>query len=143
MNFALHFRNSTFPSPKDVKNIALTAEAAGFKNIIAVEHVVIPPTYKTKYPYNETGGLPSDMKMAWPDSFTWPTFVGGVTTKLLLIIGVLVLPQRNPLILANHLVTTQYLIEGRFELGVRVGYGKSLIHWEFGSNDEGFEWIPF
>ena len=122
MKFALHFGNLTFSSPKDVKHLALTAEAAGFRSIIAVEHVVIPSTYETKYPYNETGRLPGDMGMAWPGPLAWLTFIGGVTTKLRLITGVLVLPQHNPLILAKHLVTIGYLTEGRLELGIGVGW---------------------
>jgi probable F420-dependent oxidoreductase len=122
MKFALHFGNLTFPSPKDAKNLALTATTVRFESIIAVEHVVIPSTYKTKYPYNETGRLPGDMEMAWPDPLAWLTFIGGVTTKLRLITGVLVLPQRNPLILAKHLATIDYLTGGRFELGVGVGW---------------------
>ena len=59
--------------------------------------------------------------MPWPDPLAWLTFIGGITTKIRLITGVLVLPQRNPVILAKHLATIDHLTEGRFELGVGVG----------------------
>lgn len=124
MKFALHFGNLIFPNPKEAKKIAQAAEAAGFESIIAVEHVVIPSDYQAKYPYSVTGRLPGGTDMPWPDPLAWLTFIGGITTKIRLITGVLVLPQRNPVILAKHLATIDHLTEGRFELGVGVGWLK-------------------
>ncbi len=54
----------------------------------------------------------------------WLTFIGAITTKIHLITGVLVLPQRNPVILAKHLATIDHLTEGRFELGIGAGWLK-------------------
>jgi len=98
------------------------AEAAGFESVIAVEHVVIPTNYKTKYPYSESGRLPGGVDMAWPDPLAWLTYVGAITKKLKLITGVLVLPQRNPVVLAKHLATIDFMTGGRLELGVGVGW---------------------
>ena len=64
MKFALHFGNLIFPTPKEAKKIAQAAEAAGFESIIAVEHVVIPSDYQTKYPYSVTGRLPGGTRYA-------------------------------------------------------------------------------
>ena len=50
------------------------------------------------------------------------TFIGAITKKLKLITGVLVLPQRNPVILAKHLATIYRLTSGRIELGIGVGW---------------------
>ena len=124
MKFALHFGNLIFPSPNAAKKLALVAEAAGFESIIAVEHIVIPTDYETRYPYNENGRLPGNADMPWPDPLSWLTFIGGITTKLRLITGVLVLPQRNPVILAKQLATIDHLTEGRLELGIGVGWLK-------------------
>ena len=122
MKFALHFGNLISPSPHAAKELALAAEAAGFESIIAVEHIVIPTDYTTKYPYNETGRLPGETNLPWPEPLSWLTFIGGITTKLRLITGVLVLPQRNPVVLAKQLATIDHLTEGRLELGVGVGW---------------------
>ena len=62
--------------------------------------------------------------MPWPDPLAWLTFIGAITTKIRLITGVLVLPQRNPVILAKHLATIDHLTEGRFELGIGAGWLK-------------------
>ena len=122
MKFALHFGNIVCPEPEEAKRLVGLAEEAGFEAIIAVEHVVIPSDYSAKYPYNETGKLPGDANTDWPDPLAWLTFVGAVTKKIRLITGVLVLPQRNPVILAKHLATIDKLTNGRLELGVGVGW---------------------
>jgi probable F420-dependent oxidoreductase len=122
MKFALHFGNITFPDPEDAKRMARAAEAAGFESVIAVDHVVIPTEYSTPYPYNESGKLPGGVDMAWPDPLAWLTYVGALTTTLRLITGVLVLPQRNPLVLAKQLATIDHLTAGRLELGIGVGW---------------------
>ncbi len=122
MKFALHFGNIAFPDPEDAKRLVLAAEAAGFESIIAVEHVVVPTDYTTPYPYNATGRLPGGIDMAWPDPLSWLTYVGAVTSTLRLITGVLVLPQRNPLVLAKQLATIDHLTDGRMELGIGVGW---------------------
>lgn len=122
MKFCLHFGNIAYPDPEDAKRLALAAEAAGFESVIAVEHVVIPTNYETRYPYAESGRLPGGIDMPWPDPLAWLTFVGAVTSRLKLITGVLVLPQRNPLVLAKHLATIDHMTRGRLELGIGVGW---------------------
>lgn len=122
MKFALHFGNLAYPDPEDAKRLVLAGEAAGFESVIAVEHVVIPTDYGTKYPYNETGKLPGGIETAWPDPLAWLTYVGALTTRLRLITGVLILPQRNPVVLAKHLATIDHLTGGRLELGIGVGW---------------------
>ena len=122
MKFSLHFGNLICPDPTEAKRLAIAAETAGFESVIAVEHVVIPSNYSTKYPYSKTGRLPGDEKTDWPDPLAWLTFIGAVTEKLRLITGVLVLPQRNPVILAKHLATIDRLTSGRIELGIGVGW---------------------
>jgi len=122
MKFALHFGNIAYPDPADAKRLVEAGEAAGFESVIAVEHVVIPTDYETRYPYDASGRLPGGIDMAWPDPLAWLTYVGALTTRMRLITGVLVLPQRNPLVLAKHLATIDRLTGGRLDLGIGVGW---------------------
>jgi len=122
MKFCLHFGNIAYPDPEDAKRMALAAEAAGFESVIAVEHIVIPTNYSTRYPYAESGRLPGGVDMPWPEPLTWLTYVGAVTERLRLVTGVMVLPQRNPLILAKHAATIDHMTGGRLELGIGVGW---------------------
>lgn len=122
MKFCLHFGNAACPDPADAKRLALAAEAAGFESIIAVEHVVIPTHYTSRYPYSESGRMAGGIEAPRPDPLAWLTYVGALTSRLRLITGVLVLPQRNPLVLAKHLATIDHLTGGRLELGIGIGW---------------------
>lgn len=122
MKFCLHFANTAYPAPADAKRLAIAAESAGFESVMATEHVVIPTNYLSKYPYSESGRMSSTMASPRPDPLAWLTYVGALTSRLRLITGVLVLPQRNPLVLAKHVATIDHLTGGRLELGIGVGW---------------------
>jgi probable F420-dependent oxidoreductase len=122
MKFALHFGNITLPEPDGAKRLAIAAEAAGFDTVIAVEHVVLPTEYRSTYPYAASGRLPGGPDANLPDPLFWLTYVAAVSTRLRLMTGVLILPQRNPVVLAKELATMAYLTGGRVSLGIGVGW---------------------
>jgi probable F420-dependent oxidoreductase len=49
-------------------------------------------------------------------------FVAGVTERMLLGTGIIILPQRNPLVLAKQIASLDMLSSGRFLFGIGVGY---------------------
>ncbi len=122
MKFALHFANLACPGPDQATRLAAVAEAAGFESLVTVEHVVWPTTYKSIYPYSPSGKLPGGPATPLPDPIVWMAHVAATTTALRLITGVLVLPQRNPLIVAKQIASLDALSKGRIELGVGVGW---------------------
>jgi len=122
MKFALQFANSIRPDPDGAKRLALAAEAAGFESLIAIEHVVWPTDYASTYPYAASGKLPGGHQSKMPDPLIWIAFVSGVTTRLRFMTGVLILPQRNPLVLAKEVATLDHLTGGRLSLGIGVGW---------------------
>jgi probable F420-dependent oxidoreductase len=122
MKFGLHFANLTFPDPVAAHRVARAAEAAGFESLITVEHVVWPTRYDSRYPYSPDGRLPGGPGTLLPDPLIWMAHVAAATTTLRLITGVLVVPQRNPLILAKQVATLDHLSGGRISLGVGVGW---------------------
>ena len=122
VKFALHFGNNTFPDAAGATRLARLAEAAGFDSVIAVDHVVIPDDYTTPYPYSATGRLPGDRGSAFPDPLIWMAHVAAMTTRLRLMTGVIILPQREPLVLAKQVATLDRMSGGRIELGIGVGW---------------------
>ncbi|MDP6175210.1 MAG: LLM class F420-dependent oxidoreductase, partial [Rhodospirillales bacterium] len=57
-----------------------------------------------------------------PDPLVWMTHVAACTERLRFMTGVLILPQRNPLVLAKQIATMDYMSGGRMELGIGVGW---------------------
>ena len=66
--------------------------------------------------------MPGPEETPIPDPLIWLTWVGAATTTLGLATGILILPQRNPVVLAKELTTLDVLSGGRVELGVGVGW---------------------
>lgn len=122
MKFALHFANTNFPDAAGAKRLALAAEAAGFESVVVVEHVVWPTTYASRYPYAPSGRLPGGPETKLPDPLIWIAFAAAVTTRLRFLTGILILPQRNPVVLAKELATLDDMSGGRIEVGVGVGW---------------------
>ncbi len=89
----LHFANTNFPDAAGAKRLALAAEAAGFKSVVVVEHVVWPTTYASRCPYAPSGRLPGGPETNLPDPLIWIAFAAAVTTRLRFLTGILILPQ--------------------------------------------------
>jgi probable F420-dependent oxidoreductase len=123
MKFALGYANAgPFAEPENAIALARLLEELGFESLWTVEHVVVPSGYQSTYPYSENGRMPGGESVAIPDPLIWLTFVGAATTTLRLATGILILPQRNPVILAKELATLDRLTSGRVELGIGVGW---------------------
>ena len=122
MKFALHFGNNTFPDGTGAARLARLAEAAGFDSIFAVDHVALPDAYESTYPYAQGGRLPGSQFTDMPDPLIWMAFAAAATTRLRLMSGVIILPLRNPLVLAKQVATLDHMSGGRIELGIGVGW---------------------
>ncbi len=100
------------------------AEELGFESVWAVDHVVMCPDYQSLYPYARNGRSPFDEDVIQPDPLIWLTWVAAATQRLRLATGILILPQRNPVVLAKSLASLDRMSRGRMMLGVGVGWVK-------------------
>ena len=60
----------------------------------------------------------------FPIRLIWLAYVARATSTIRLATGILILPQRNPLVLAKELATLDHLSSGRVTLGVGIGWLK-------------------
>ena len=103
--------------------LARAAEDVGFHSIWAVEHAVVPVEYASTYPYDEGGRLfKGASQLDHSDPLIWLAFAAAATTKIRLATGILILPQRNPLIAAKEIASLDRLSDGRLDLGIGVGW---------------------
>jgi probable F420-dependent oxidoreductase len=123
MKFGVAFANiGAFVDPTEAVRLAQSAEAAGFESIWTVDHVVVPGGYRSKYPYDPSGRLPSGEGTVFPDPLIWLAYIAARTSTLRLGTGILIVPQRNPLVLAKELATLDSLSGGRMILGAGIGW---------------------
>ncbi len=103
-------------------SFARLAEELGFESLWVVEHAVMCVEYESVYPYDPSGRSPFDAEVAQPDPLIWLTWAAAATKRIRLATGVLILPQRNPVILAKELASLDRLSGGRMMLGMGVGW---------------------
>jgi probable F420-dependent oxidoreductase len=124
MKFGLAFASSVGTDPASALEIAKIAEAVGFESVWGGEHVVMPSTIESPYPYTSDGKIPATPETSIPDPLIWLAYVAAVAPTLRLGTCILILPQRNPLVLAKEIATLDHLSGGRVELGIGVGWMK-------------------
>ena len=123
MKFGLMFANTgPFATAGGVVELARAAEAADFESLWTVEHVIWPEQYNSTYPYAPDGKMPGDSSAPIPDPLIWLSFAAAHTSTIRLATGILILPERNPLVLAKSVATLDALSGGRLELGIGVGW---------------------
>ncbi len=123
MKYGLAFANTgPFVNPAAAADLGRAAEAAGIDSLWTVEHVIVPKEYESTYPYSANGKMPGSHEAPIPDPLIWLTWVGAATTTLKLATGIVILPQRNPAVLAKEVATLDQLTQGRMLLGIGVGW---------------------
>src|SRR5438552_2939927 len=108
--------------PEAAAAIAGHAEAAGVESLWTVEHVVVPGGYESVYPFSRSGRMPGGEDSPIPDPLIWLSFVAARTSRIHLATGMIILPQRNPVITAKELSTLDVLSGGRVILGAGIGW---------------------
>lgn len=123
MKVGLSFVNvALFGTPEGARALAEAAEEFGIESLWTVEHVVVPKDYASPYPYSPTGRMPGPEESPIPDPLVWLSYLASMTTKVRLATGILILPQRSPVILAKQCATLDVLSGGRLTLGVGIGW---------------------
>src|SRR5580658_3112472 len=110
--FGINF--GVISTPDAMARVAKAAEEAGFDSVWTGEHVVLPDP--------RVPPSPSDPQTCILDPLVALSYVAAHTARLRLGTGIIILPQRNPLVLAKELTTVDVLSNGRLIFGLGVGY---------------------
>jgi probable F420-dependent oxidoreductase len=103
-------------NPVTAATVARAAEEAGFESLWTGEHIVLPDPQVPPSP------VPADTPFI--DSAIALAFVAAHTRNVRLGTGIIILPQRNPVVLAKELASLDVLSNGRLIFGIGVGYLK-------------------
>jgi len=117
MKFGL-FGINTGPcaTPRTAAAVARAAEAAGFESVWTGEHVIVPDPQAPPSP------VAPDFPMLDPTVAL--AFLAAHTKTIRLGTGIIILPQRNPVVLAKELASADVLSGGRLIFGIGIGYLK-------------------
>ena len=123
MDVGISFANiGQLGSAEGAAALGEACDAHGIDSVWTVEHVVVPAGYESTYPYSRDGRMPGGEQAPIPDPLIWLTWVGAHSRRVLLGTGVMILPQRNPVVLAKEVATLDQLSGGRVRLGIGVGW---------------------
>jgi len=115
MKYGLHSINlHSCAVPEASARFARAAEAAGFDSLWVADHVVLPD------PPSPTRPMPPDQRLL--DPIVSLAFLAAHTTRIRLATGVIILPQRQAVVLAKQLASLDVLSNGRLIFGLGVGW---------------------
>lgn len=125
MRLGLHALGIGTGSERNVIDaVAVAAEAAGFRTLWAGEHVVMVDSSQSRYPYADDGQIAVPAVADWLDPLIALSFAAAATSTIGLATGVLLLPEHNPVLIAKQAASLDKLSDGRFTLGVGIGWSK-------------------
>ena len=110
--FAINY--GTCGDPAAAVRVAQAAEAAGFESVWTGEHIVLPDPMLPSFPLApETPMLDTTVALTW---------ITAHTKRVRIASGIIVLPLRNPLLLAKELASLDVVSGGRLIIGIGAGW---------------------
>ena len=107
-----------------VLEVARAAEESGLDSVWVADHIALPATTSTRYPYSRDGSTSFKPEDGFLDALTTLAVIAGATERVRLGTSVLVVGIRHPLALAKAVATLDVLSEGRVVLGIGAGWLK-------------------
>ncbi|TMJ71024.1 MAG: LLM class flavin-dependent oxidoreductase [Alphaproteobacteria bacterium] len=109
-------------NPQTILQLAQHAETVGFESIWLADHVAFPVSFKSEYPYSAQGNFPSRLSDPLMEPVATMGVLVGATKRVRIGTAALIMPYRNPVLLARMLVTLDHFSGGRIVLGAGVGW---------------------
>jgi probable F420-dependent oxidoreductase len=110
--FGINF--GVMSEPSTMAAVAQACEDSGYDSVWTGEHIVLPDP--------QAPPSPAAPATAFVDSAASLSFLAATTTTIKLGTGIVILPQRQPAVLAKSLASVDHLSGGRLMFGLGVGY---------------------
>jgi probable F420-dependent oxidoreductase len=103
--------------PLAIRDLAQTAEALGYHHILAYDHVIganpaSRPGWRAPYSHRD----------AFHEPLVLFAYLAGITRKIELVTGIIILPQRQTVLVAKQAAALDVLSNGRLRLGIGIGW---------------------
>ena len=109
-------------SPENIVKVARWAEDLGYHSVWVTDHVTLPLKVDSWYPYRSHGRWDYSADTYWLDPLLSLQWAASAAPLLKVGTSILVVPLRNPLLLAKQLSTLDFLTGGRLILGAGAGW---------------------
>jgi probable F420-dependent oxidoreductase len=105
-------------------NIAQLGESLGFDYLTLTDHVALPDTSTPGYPYSTTGEFYTPDPGHRVEQLTTAAWVAAKTSRIRLVLAVMVVPHRPAVVTSKMLATIDVLSGGRLVVGIGAGWLK-------------------
>jgi probable F420-dependent oxidoreductase len=105
----------------DVGAMARIAERLGFESFWCAEHPFMPVRTTSRFPGSADGVIP-EAYAHFVDPFVALARASGTTERIRLGTGIVLVPERHPLLLAKEVATLDRFSGGRFLFGIGAGW---------------------
>jgi probable F420-dependent oxidoreductase len=124
MRFGLMLPSVGGAATKDVLvELAQAAEAAGFESVWVPHHDAIPGSRASVYPYQQSKTeVAFTPGVQWLDPLVTLGAIAATTERIRLGTAVMIITQRNAMVLATEVASIDQLSGGRVEFGTGVGW---------------------
>jgi len=110
------------PEVDQYLEIARFAEELGFAGISLADHLVMPLSIESKYPYTPDGKMWWPADTPWPDPWVTLSAMSAVTTRLEFATNIYLAALRDPFTAAKAIGTASVLSGGRMTCGISAGW---------------------
>ena len=109
-------------TPASIEAFARRGEELGFGYLAVADHVVVPRSIDSAYPYSDSGTMPGADTGECYEQLSMLGYLAGITQRARLVASVMVVPHRPAVLAAKTLATLDQLSQGRIIAGVGAGW---------------------
>ena len=102
--------------------LAREGEAMGYDYLTLTDHIVLPNLRAPGYPYSESGEFYGEGPERRYEQLTAASFIAAKTSRIRLVLAVMVVPHRPAVLAAKMLSTIDVLSGGRLVVGIGAGW---------------------